>query len=402
MAAQAAVDSRSGPASAHSETRRPRKYTLSPMTAIRLTSAARASSFSTRNSLCAPRPGATFSVPSGRLLTPAPPFRPLRSPSRPKKPCSPVRETSRASVARSAPWRASPHHRYRRPRRLPCAPAARRTRCARRPCISPRLLRLDNPDDGLARHDEHLAPAPLVVHEVRVDGRVFWLRCPDVAVVPERDFAHAGRKYFVVLDRPHQTTPTSLSCLLPSGVISFLDQVSHTTSMSTSSMPSISRSLSLTSSWIISIAGQPMQVYVNFIFAFAPSTSTPRMRPRSTRLMGYSGSNTSLSASHASSTVTPAATNFSCIARRPPWSRALCIHAADARRTPRSWDRVPSSEPERRPRRSHHPRTPTASPQRRTGPGTGSLLRTCPLRSGRAPQDQGTRKGAPCGSSRSA
>src|SRR5215204_491059 len=374
MAAQAAVDSRSGPASAHSDTRRPRKYTLSPRTAIRLTSAARASSFSTRNSLCAPRPGATFSVPSGRLLTTAPPFRLPRSPSRPNKPCSPVRETSRASPARSAPWRASPHHRYQRPRRLPCAPATRRTRCARRPCISPRLLRLDNPDDGLARHDKHLAPAPLVVHEVRVDGRVPWLSCPDVAVVPEWGFAHAGRKYLVVLDRPHQTTPTSLSCFLPSGVISFLDQVSHTTSMSTSSMPSISRSLSRTSSWIMSIAGQPMQVYVSFIFAFDPSTSTPRMRPRSTRLIGYSGSNTSLSASRTSSAVMRETTIFfSCITRRPPWHRAPCSRAEDARRTPRSWDRVPSSERARRPRRPHPPRTPTTSPRRRTGPGTGSL-----------------------------
>src|SRR5215218_1144228 len=386
MAAQAAVDSRSGPASAHSETRRPKKYTLSPMTAIRLTSAARASSFSTRNSLCAPRPGATFSVPSGRLLTPVPPFRLPRSPSRPNKPCSPVRETSRASPARSAPWRASPHHRYRRLRRLPCAPAARRTRCARRPCISPRLLRLDNPDDGLARHDEHLAPAPLVVHEVRVDGRVPWLSCPDVAVVPEWGFAHAGRKHLVVLDRPHQTTPTSLSCFLPSGVISFLDQVSHTTSMSTSSMPSISSSLSRTSSWIMSIAGQPMQVYVSFIFAFDPSTSTPLMRPRSTRLIGYSGSNTSLSAFRASSAETLAATNFPCIASRSPCRRALCSRAADARRTPRSWDRALSSGGERRPRRSHHHRTPISSPRRRTGPGTGSLWRKYLLarRSGQA------------------
>src|SRR5919112_4016399 len=373
MAAQAAVDSRSGPASAHSETRRPRKYTLSPMTAIKLTSAARASSFSTRNSLCAPRPGATCSVPSGRLLTPVPPFRPLRSPSRPNKPCSQARATSRASLARSVPWPASPHHRYRRPRRRPCAPAAPRTRCARRPCISPRLLRPDNPDDGLARHDEHLAPAPLVVHEVRIDGRVSGLRCPDVAVVPQRGFAHAGRKYLVVLDRPHQTTPTSLSCFLPSGVISFLDQVSHTTSISTSSMPSISRSLSRTSSWIMSIAGQPMQVYVSFIFAVEPSTSTPRMRPRSTRLIGYSGSNTSLSASRASSAETPAVTIFPCIASRPPCRRALCSRAADARRTPRSWDRVLSSGRERRPRRFHHYRTPTASPRRRTGQGTGSL-----------------------------
>src|ERR671921_211340 len=128
MAAQAAVDSRSGPASAHSETRRPKKYTLSPMTAIRLTSAARASSLATRNSLCAPRPGATASVPSGRSLTPPPP---PRSPPR-------------------------------------------------------------------ARHDEHLAPAPLVVHQVRVDGGVPRLGGPNVAVVPQGVLlAHAGREHLV-------------------------------------------------------------------------------------------------------------------------------------------------------------------------------------------------------------
>ena len=36
--------------------------------------------------------------PSGRLLTPEPPFRPPRSPSRPNKPCSQARATSRASL----------------------------------------------------------------------------------------------------------------------------------------------------------------------------------------------------------------------------------------------------------------------------------------------------------------
>src|ERR1044072_6316040 len=114
------------------------------------------------------------------------------------------------------------------------------------------LLRPHDPDDRFARHDEHLAPAPLVVHQVGVDGSVPRLRGPDVAVVLERSFPHAGREDLVVLDRPHQTTPTCLSCFLPSGVISFLDQVSQTTSMSTSSTLSISRSRSHTSSWIMS------------------------------------------------------------------------------------------------------------------------------------------------------
>src|SRR5215217_7763055 len=185
MAAQAAVDSRSGPASAHSETRRPRKYSLSPMTAIRLTRAASASSLSTRNSLCAPRPGATASVPSGRSLTLLPP---LRSPprARPSKPRQQERATSRATPCRDARARAFQLLRRQRPRRRPCTPGARRTRCARRRKISPclPLLRSDDPDDRLAGHDKHLAPPPLVVHEVRVDGGVLRLRGPDVAVVP--------------------------------------------------------------------------------------------------------------------------------------------------------------------------------------------------------------------------
>src|SRR5215203_1733171 len=303
MAAQAAVDSSRGPVSAHSETRRPRKYSLSPMTAIRFTSAARASSFSTMNSLPAPRPGATASVPSGRSLTPAPPLRPLLSPSRPSTPCSPGPEPSRASPPRGARGRASPPLRRPRPRPHPCAPGARRTPSAQKPDTSPSpLLRPDDSDEGLARHDEHLAPAPLVVHEVRVDGGVPRLRGPHVAVVPERVLLpHAGREDLVVVDRPHQTTPTPLSCFFPRGVMSLRDQVGQTTSMSTSSMPSISSSLSRTSSWIMSIAGHPMQVYVSFILAFDPSTSMPRMRPRSTRLIGYSGSSTSRSASRISS-----------------------------------------------------------------------------------------------------
>src|SRR5215212_5204292 len=219
MAAHAAVDSSSGPASAHSETRRPRKYSLSPMTAIRLTSAARASSLSTRNSLCAPRPGATASVPSGRSLMPPPP--PLSLPhARPSKPGPPARATSPATPPRTLRARASWPPRRRRPRRPPCARGARRTPCARRRNTSPCLLLLgpDDPDDGLARHDKHLVPAPLVVHQVRVDGGVPRLRGPDVAVVPQGVLlAHPGREHLVVLDRAHQTTPHVLELLSTQG-----------------------------------------------------------------------------------------------------------------------------------------------------------------------------------------
>src|SRR5215212_6084377 len=180
MAAHAAVDSRSGPAAAHSETRRPRKYSLSPSTAIRLTSAARASSLSTRNSLCAPRPGATASVPSGRSLMP-PPQSPPRA--RPSRPGPQARATSPATPRRTPRARPSWPLRLPRPRPLPCAPGARRTPCARRRNTSPCLFLLgpDDPDDGLARNDEHLAPAPLVVHQVGVDGGVLRLRGPYVA-----------------------------------------------------------------------------------------------------------------------------------------------------------------------------------------------------------------------------
>src|SRR5918911_1117630 len=179
MAAHAAVDSSSGPASAHSETRRPRKYSLSPITAIRLTSAARASSLSTRNSLCAPRPGATASVPSGRPLTAPPP--PLSLPrARPSRPGSPARATSPATLPRTLRARAFWPHRPHRPRPLPCARGVRRTPCARRRNISPSLLLIgpDHANYGLARHDEHLAPAPLVVHQVGVDGGIPGLRGP--------------------------------------------------------------------------------------------------------------------------------------------------------------------------------------------------------------------------------
>src|SRR5215210_9181739 len=277
MAAHAAVDSRSGPASAHSETRRPRKYSLSPITAIRLTSAARASSLSTRNSPWAPRPGATASVASGRSLTPPPPPRSLPR-ARPSRPGSPARATSPATPPRALRARASWPPRRPRPRPLPCAPGARRTPCARRrntsPCLP--LFGPDDRDDGLARHHEHLAPAPLVVHEVRVDGGVPRFRGPDVAVVPQRMLLPgAGGEHLVVLDGAHQTTPTSLSCFLPSGVMSLLDQVGQTTSISTSSMPSISRTRSRTSSWIMSIAGHPMHVYVSLMCARFPLTSMP-------------------------------------------------------------------------------------------------------------------------------
>src|SRR5215211_8485159 len=303
MAAHAAVDSSSGPASAHSETRRPRKYSLSPITAIKLTSAARASSLSTRNSLCAPRPGATASVPSGRSLTPPP-----RSPphARPSRPGPTARATSPATPRRSAPARAFRLLRLLRPQPRPCAPGARRTPCARRRNTSPCLLLLgpDHPDDGRARHDEHLAPAPLIVHQVRVDGGVPRFGGPYVAVVPQGMLlAHSGREHLVVLDRTHQTTPTSLSCFRPRGVMSFLDHVGQTTSISTSSVPSISRILFLTSSWIMSIAGHPMHVYVSLMSARFPLTSIPRISPRSTRLIGYSGSSTSRNASLTSSSV---------------------------------------------------------------------------------------------------
>src|SRR5215213_41994 len=303
MAAHAAVDSSSGPASAHSETRRPRKYSLSPITAIKLTSAARASSLSTRNSTCAPRPGATASVPSGRSLTP-PPRSPPRA--RPSRPGPQARATSPATPRRTLRARPSQPLRHPRPRRRPCAPGARRTQCARRRKTSPCLFLLgpDDPDDGLARHDEHLAPAPLIVHQVGVDGRVSVLCGPDVAVVPQGVLRpDARREHLVILDRAHQTTPTSLSCFLPRGVMSFLDQVGQTTSISTSSIPSLSRMRSLTSSWLISIAGHPMHVYVSLMSTLLPCTSMPRISPRSTRLMGYSGSSTSRSASLTSSFV---------------------------------------------------------------------------------------------------
>src|SRR5215211_4958939 len=271
MAAHAAVDSSSGPASAHSETRRPRKYSLSPSTAIRLTSAARASSLSTRNSLWAPRPGATASVPSGRSLTP-PPRSPPRA--RPSRPGPPARATSPATPPRTLRARASWPPRRPRPRRLPCARGARRTPCARRrntsPCLP--LLGTDDPDDGRARHDEHLAPAPLVVHQVRVDGGVPRLGGPDVAVVPQGVLlAHAGCEHLVVLDRSHQMTPTSFSCFLPWGVMS----------------------------------------------ARFPLTSMPLISPRSTRLIGYSGSKTSRSASLTSSSVQVCVVSISTLPRSP-------------------------------------------------------------------------------------
>src|SRR5215218_2864562 len=340
MAAHAAVDSSSGPAAAHSETRRPRKYSLSPSTAIRLTSAARASSLSTRNSLWAPRPGATASVPSGRSLTP-PPRSPPRA--RPSRPGPPARSTSPATPPRTLRARASWPPRRPRPQRLPCARGARRTPCARRRNTSPYLLLLgpDDPDDGRARHDEHLAPTPLVVHQVRVDGGVPRLGGPDVAVVLQGVFlAHAGREHLVVLDRAHQMTPTSLSCFRPRGVMSLLDQVGQTTSISTSSMRSISSNRSRTSSWIMSIAGHPMHVYVNLMSALLPLTSIPLISPRSTRLIGYSGSKTSRSASLTSSSVLVCVVSPSTIL--PRGRRVPFIRPSDTRRTPPYYFLYPS------------------------------------------------------------
>src|SRR3972149_8957600 len=50
------------------------------------------------------------------------------------------------------------------------------------------------------------------------------------------------------------------------------------------------------SSWIISLHGQPMDVYVMRTRTVEPLTSTPRISPRSTMLTGYSGSRISYSA----------------------------------------------------------------------------------------------------------
>src|ERR671933_1282305 len=125
----------------------------------------------------------------------------------------------------------------------------------------PPLLGTDHVDESLVRDDEHLPPAPLVVHQVGVDGRVPGVGGAHVAVVTQRMLLpDAGGEDLVVLDGPHHTTPTSRSRSRPSGVMSFRDHESHTTSISTSSIPAILRRRSLMSSWIMSIAGQPMQV----------------------------------------------------------------------------------------------------------------------------------------------
>src|SRR5919199_4225346 len=116
--------------------------------------------------------------------------------------------------------------------------------------MSPVLLGTDHVDESLVRDDEHLPPAPLVVHQAGVDGRVPGVGGAHVAVVTQRMLLpDAGGEDLVVLDGPHHTTPTSRSRSRPSGVMSFRFNDSPTTEISTSSMPSIWRRRSWMSSW---------------------------------------------------------------------------------------------------------------------------------------------------------
>src|SRR5215210_365631 len=212
MAAQATADSRSGPASAHSETRRPRKNSLSPMTAIRFTNAARASSLSTENSSLALRGGATSSVPSTLLplasLMPTSP--PLLLSSSPNK--SPARAPARArpTPLRTARSRVFSPPRHPPPGGSPCAPRAHCTRSARKPgsrAFTDLLLGTNDADQRLAGDHEHLLPAPLIVHEVGIDFRIVGVGRPHAAIVPQGLVGSSGED-LVVLHGPHHTTPT--------------------------------------------------------------------------------------------------------------------------------------------------------------------------------------------------
>src|SRR5215212_6309219 len=149
------------------------------------------------------------------------------------------------------------------------------------------LLGADNLDQRLAGDHEHLLPAPLVVHQVGIHLRIVGVGRPHAAVVPQGLVRTCG-KDFIILHGSHHTTPTFWSWIRPFLLMFSRDQESQTSSISTSSIPSIRSSRSLISSWIMSVAGHPMQVYVSLILAVEPSTSTPRIKPKSTRLIGYS------------------------------------------------------------------------------------------------------------------
>src|SRR5215213_4261060 len=198
------------------------------------------------------------------------------------------------------------------------------------------LLGADNLDERLAGNHEHLLPAPLVVHQVGINLRVVGVGRPHAPVVSQRLVRPCG-KDLIILHGSHHTTPTLWSWIRPFLLMFLRDQESQTSSISTSSIPSICSSRSLMSSWIMSVAGHPMQVYVSLILAVEPSTSMPRINPKSTRLIGYSGSRTSFKASRTSSSVLiplplPVALVF--CASSSSRCRAPCSRAGCARRTP--------------------------------------------------------------------
>src|SRR5918912_4576953 len=126
------------------------------------------------------------------------------------------------------------------------------------PCT---LGRRDDPDTRRAWDDEHTFPAPLVVDGLGVDGCKSGAAGTHAAHVSQRLLLPwAGGEHLVSLKVRHQITPTVRNWIRPRRLMSRRLHSSQTTSMSTRSIPSTCKSRSRTSSWIISMAGQPMQV----------------------------------------------------------------------------------------------------------------------------------------------